>query len=50
MVGATLHSVDVFTDLDKLLDAVEPSSIVVIDASLAQSRPLMAKELSLIHI
>ena len=44
MVGATLHSVEVFSDLDKLLAAVEPSSIAVIDASLAQAHPAVAKQ------
>lgn len=44
MVGATLHSVEVFSDVDKLLAVLEPSSIAVIDASLAQARPELARE------
>lgn len=44
LVGATLQPVEVFADLDRLLDAVEPTSIVVVDASLAQMRPAMAQE------
>lgn len=42
MVGATLRPVELFSDLDKLLEAVDPESLVVVDAGLAQARPEIA--------
>lgn len=44
LVGATLHSVEVFAELDKLLEAVGPDAIAVIDAGLAQTRPEIVRE------
>lgn len=42
MVGATLRPVELFTDLDKLADAVDPECLVVVDVGLAQARPEIA--------
>lgn len=42
MVGATLRPVELFTDLDKLVDAVDPECLVVVDVGLAQARPEVA--------
>lgn len=44
LVGATLHPVEVFAELDKLLEALTPESIAVVDAGLAQARPDVVHE------
>ena len=44
LVGATLHPVEVFAELDKLLEALTPESIAVVDAGLAQARPGIVDE------
>jgi hypothetical protein len=43
LVGATLHPVEVFADLDKLLEVVDPTAIAVVDATLALTRPEIAR-------
>jgi hypothetical protein len=42
LVGATLHPVEVFAELDALLAAVGPDTIAVIDVALANARPGIA--------
>lgn len=44
LVGATLHPVEVFADLDKLLESLTPDSVAVVDAALAQTRPGVVRE------
>lgn len=43
-MGATLQPVEVFADLDRLLEAVRPDTVVVVDAGLANRRPDVVRE------
>ncbi|HEU0029463.1 MAG TPA: hypothetical protein VFQ53_02435 [Kofleriaceae bacterium] len=44
LVGATLCPVEVVADTDALAKIVSPDAIVVVDASLARTRPALAKQ------